>query len=141
MKGETTKEIVDNNIGWLMRRIAPLSTNSNLTKRYVEFAFENFIDDMVIKTKEETAENKKSTEIKDKNGDEIFFGDTLVFVDKWEWYKRSYGPKFYFADNERKEQLRKEYEAEPLEERLVENVQDYEWLLSSELQIYWEIKK
>lgn len=84
---------------------------------------------------------RKSTEIKDKNGDEIFFGDTLVFVDKWEWYKRSYGPKFYFADNERKEQLRKEYEAEPLEERLVENVQDYEWLLSSELQIYWEIKK
>lgn len=84
---------------------------------------------------------RKSTEIKDKNGDEIFFGDTLVFVDKWEWYKRSYGPKFYFADNERKEQLRKEYEAEPLEERLVKNVQDYEWLLSGDLQQYWEIKK
>ena len=78
---------------------------------------------------------RKTTEIKDRNGNEIFFGDTLRFADKWEWYR---SPKYWFMEPE---EVTKEIESLPYEERLVESIKDYEWLLSSEIQSWWEIVK
>ena len=40
-----------------------------------------------------------------------------------------------------REQALKEINEQPYEERLIENEQDYEWLLSSEIQTYWEVFK
>lgn len=78
------------------------------------------------------------TDIKDRNGKMIHFGDKVRFLDKVEWYRGE-----YWADvavgNKTKEQALKEIDNQPYEERMVESVQDYEWLLSSEIQVYWEI--
>jgi len=69
---------------------------------------------------------------------EIFEGDVLRFIDKWEWYKGKYGIKMYFADNERKKELQAQYDAEPYEERIVDDIRD-EWLNSSEIQRYRKV--
>ena len=79
-----------------------------------------------------------STKIKDRNGWEIMFGDTLRFADKVEWYRSEYWVKVAVGLMTKEEAL-KEIESKPYEERKIGSVQDYEWLLSSEIQSYWEV--
>src|SRR6056297_2767126 len=81
---------------------------------------------------------KRPTEIKDRNGRMIYFGDTVRFADKVEWYRGSYWAKVALGVMTREEAL-KEIDEQPYEERVVENVHDYDWLLSSDIQTYWEV--
>lgn len=80
------------------------------------------------------------TGIKDRNDNEIYFGDTLIFANKWEWYRGEYQHKILLGSMT-KEAADKEIEARPYEERKVKSIQDYKWLLSSEVQQYFEIKE
>ena len=82
--------------------------------------------------------SRRPCDIKDRNGKEIFFGDKLIFADKIEWYRNEYWSKVAFGEITKEEAL-KEIENLPYEERIVKSVQDYEWLLSSEIQTYWEV--
>ena len=79
------------------------------------------------------------TGLLDKHGTEIYFQDILRFSDKWEWYRTEYGGKLLFADEEGRKQLLIDIENEPYETRVVDGIEDYEWLLSSEIQSYWEV--
>jgi len=78
------------------------------------------------------------TGILDKHGAKIYFGDTLRFADKFEWYRNSYFSKVVHGIMT-KQQVLDEIEQQPYEERLVESNGDFEWLLSTEIQTYWEI--
>lgn len=78
------------------------------------------------------------TGIMDKNGAEIYEGDTLRFVDKWEWWRGRFAGGILASEADRNEVLTN-HEKYPYEERTVELPADYEWLLSSEVQAYWEI--
>lgn len=77
--------------------------------------------------------------VKDRTGREICFGDTVRFMDKWEWYRSEWVWKFLGTEGEEYRKLKLEYDNLPFEERKIENVQDYEWLLSSDIQTYWEV--
>jgi len=81
---------------------------------------------------------RRPTDIKDRNGNMIHFGDKVRFADKVEWYRSEYWADV-MVGNKTREQALEEIEGRPYEERIVENVQDYEWLLSSEIQTYWEV--
>lgn len=93
----------------------------------------------IDKIYDEFEKERKYTGIQDSKNNKIFFGDTLRFTDKWEWYRGEWAWKLLGKSGEEKKKLEEEYEALPYEERKVQNVQDYEWLLSSEIQTYWEI--
>jgi hypothetical protein len=82
-------------------------------------------------------EGQLDSGIVDKNEAPIFEGDTLRFTDKWEWWRCSLG----FYSPETREAVLNDHEKYPYEERTVELPRDYGWLLSSEIQTYWEIIK
>ena len=81
---------------------------------------------------------KQFTGVIDRNKNKIYFGDTLRFADKVEWYRGEYWSKVALGIMSKKQAL-EEIEAKPYEERLIEEIQDFEWLLSSEIQSYWEV--
>lgn len=66
---------------------------------------------------------RKINEI-DCDGNEIYEGDVLEFIDKWEWYRGIWGPKFYFASPDEKKELKKEYDNLPNELFLVDELGD-----------------
>lgn len=82
----------------------------------------------------------QGTDIRDKNDRLIRFGDKLRFTDKVEWYRNEYFAKVLLGSMTREDAL-KEIDKKPYEERTIESVHDYEWLLSSEIQAYWEVVK
>jgi uncharacterized phage protein (TIGR01671 family) len=66
------------------------------------------------------------TGLYDRNGVKIFESDALRFADKWEWYRASGATK-------------EETGKLPYEQREIIMPECYEWLLSSEIQTYWEV--
>ena len=82
--------------------------------------------------------SKRPTEIKDRNGVMINFGDTMIFSDKLEWYKGEYFVDI-LAGRMTGEEAKQKINEKPYETRKVESVEDYEWLLSSEIQSWWEV--
>ena len=104
------------------------------------FYISNKVADLITLSKLDLSKFKMQqfTGIIDRNETKIYFGDTLRFADKVEWYRGGYWSKVSLGIMSKKQAL-EEIEAKPYEERLIEENQDFEWLLSSEIQSYWEV--
>ena len=77
--------------------------------------------------------------VKDRNGKDIMFGDIVRFADKVDWYRHEYKIDVLIGKISGKEALAK-IDAMPYEERVLDDFpMFYEWLLSEELQEYWEV--
>lgn len=109
------------------------------TGEVFELTLEDLLFNTFSKWDEEELIIQQFTGILDSKKNKIYFGDTLRFSDKWEWYRGEWGWKLMGKSGKEKEDLLKEYESLPYEERLIESNQDFEWLLSSEIQSYWEV--
>ena len=72
---------------------------------------------------------------KDKNWKDIYFWDIIQFSDKWERYRWWH----IFCDESTYKEILENHEKYPYERRVIKSIEDYEWLLSSEIQQYWEI--
>lgn len=83
---------------------------------------------------------KTLTGVVDRRGNNIHFGDTLQFANKFEWYKHEWQPKYHFAKSkEERDKLDEEFDKLPMHTRKVVDHNDYQWLLNSEIQQYWEV--
>jgi hypothetical protein len=104
------------------------------------FYISNKVADLLTLSKLDLSKFKvqQFTGVIDRNKNKIYFGDTLRFADKVEWYRGEYLSKVALGIISKKQAL-EEIEAKPYEERLIEENQDFEWLLSSEIQSYWEV--
>jgi hypothetical protein len=91
-----------------------------------------------------------STGLLDKNGVEIYSNDRLRFSNNWQWYRGAMiqiGTGFFDKDGKElmrsgfasREQIENDLDKFPYEERIIKLPDDYEWLLMSEIQEYWEI--
>lgn len=100
---------------------------------------EDFLYNTFSKWDEDELLIQQFTGIFDKNGVKIYFGDTVRFSDKWEWYRGEWAWKMMGKKGKELEVLKKEFDGLPYEERVVEDKNDFEWLLSSEIQSYWEV--
>ena len=104
------------------------------------FYISNKVADLITLSKLDLSKFKMQqfTGIIDRNETKIYFGDTLRFADKVEWYRGEYWSKVSLGIMSKKQAL-EEIESKLYEERLIEENQDFEWLLSSEIQSYWEV--
>lgn len=109
------------------------------TGEVFELCLEDLLYNTFSKWEESELKIQQFTGILDSNKVKIYFGDTLRFADKWEWYRGTWAWKFMGTSGEEREKLQKEYDELPYEERLVKNNEDFEWMLSSEIQSYWEV--
>ncbi len=113
----------------LVIREIPEEDVQDIADELTTLVMNNFVLDRVI---------KRPTEIKDRNGKMIHFGDTMIFADKLEWYKGDYFIDI-LAGRMTGEEAKQKINEKPYETRKVESVEDYEWLLSSEIQSWWEV--
>jgi hypothetical protein len=85
-------------------------------------------------------EGQLDSGVVDRNGTPIFEGDTLRFENKWEWWRGLFGGGM-LATRADYEEVLNDHVKYPYEDRLISLPDDYEWLMSREIQSYWEVIK
>ena len=73
------------------------------------------------------------TGVKDKNDVEIYEDDIVRFADKYEWYRSPFRSEDEIKD------ILEDHVKYPYKQKLVKIPESYKWLLSGEIQTYWEV--
>jgi uncharacterized phage protein (TIGR01671 family) len=81
----------------------------------------------------------QSSGVKDMDGNIIYNGDIIQFADKWEWYRSEYGARFMLSDDEARAKVQEQYDNEPLYCRVVDFSEEFDFLLSNDIQQYWKV--